>query len=218
MNAHTQKSRLAGIVAALAGLVALAACAPPPTPAAVAWEPPRPVVRTVEVTHAVRFAPSETVLSADEMAALAGFLAGHDPSLQDDLVVEYPVGVASALASGRARAVTDYLSSRGFAPRLTSYPESDPGAVRVAIRTIVAAAPQCPPWGESIAEGYLNNPSGRLGCVTAGNLAAMIADPHDLLVGDAPGPADAERLALGVARLRAGGVVELAAPTAAGGE
>ena len=51
----------------------------------------------------------------------------------------------------------------------------------------------CPPWWQFPADRYSNADSPYLGCVTAVNLRAMLADPADLERGRPLGRADAER-------------------------
>jgi hypothetical protein len=62
-----------------------------------------------------------------------------------------------------------------------------------------AALPPPSQWA-----GAWHNPDLNLGCATAHNLGAMIAEPHDLVVGRDPGPADGERAVLSIQRYRRG--------------
>lgn len=52
----------------------------------------------------------------------------------------------------------------------------------------------CPNWEAPQGASWTNAPSPNLGCATAQNLAAMLADPTDLTEGKKPGPTPADRL------------------------
>lgn len=59
-----------------------------------------------------------------------------------------------------------------------------PGTVRVIVSRTVAGVPGCPNWGQQNAQmGGLSSTSPNYGCATNSNLAAMIADPNDLVLG-----------------------------------
>ena len=56
-----------------------------------------------------------------------------------------------------------------------------PGTVRVVLSRTTASVPDCPNWaGRS---GSLSNTSPNYGCAINSNLAAMVADPNDLVLG-----------------------------------
>lgn len=61
----------------------------------------------------------------------------------------------------------------------------------------------CPNWRELEGAAFANDPSPNFGCATAGNLAAMIADPRDLVAPPEPGGADGDVAAQSVQRYRA---------------
>lgn len=72
---------------------------------------------------------------------------------------------------------------------------------------LVALPPECdaaalPPPRDDV--GGWHNPDLNLGCSTARNLAAMVAQPRDLLVGRDPGPEDGQRGAAATRRYRLG--------------
>ena len=60
--------------------------------------------------------------------------------------------------------------------------EIQPGTVRVVVSRSFASVPDCPHWSNSAKN---NATSPNYGCATNGNLAAMIADPNDLVLGQA---------------------------------
>ena len=66
-----------------------------------------------------------------------------------------------------------------------------PGSVRVVVSRTVASVPGCPIW-EDPQIGVPEHTSSNYGCATNSNLAAMIADPNDLVLGQvANGSGDA---------------------------
>ncbi|MDC8754069.1 CpaD family pilus assembly protein [Erythrobacter sp. sf7] len=58
-----------------------------------------------------------------------------------------------------------------------------PGQARVVITRSSASVPGCPDWSAKSDMNYTNGVSPGYGCAVNGNLAAMIADPQDLLEG-----------------------------------
>ena len=72
------------------------------------------------------------------------------------------------------------LLSRG-APVTTGAVQ--PGSVRVIVSRSEAFVPGCPNWGETGTVGDRITTSTNYGCATNSNLAAMIADPNDLVLG-----------------------------------
>ena len=59
-----------------------------------------------------------------------------------------------------------------------------PGTVRVVLSRTTASVPGCPNWGGQELGGRRST-SRNYGCATNSNLAAMIADPNDLVLGQA---------------------------------
>ena len=60
-----------------------------------------------------------------------------------------------------------------------------PGSVRVVVSRSVAWVPGCPNWAEAAELGNRTTTGSNYGCATNSNLAAMIADPNDLVLGQA---------------------------------
>lgn len=58
-----------------------------------------------------------------------------------------------------------------------------PGAVRVIVSRAVASVPGCPNWSEAGEIGNRITTGSNYGCSINSNLAAMIADPNDLVLG-----------------------------------
>lgn len=65
------------------------------------------------------------------------------------------------------------------------------GAVRIVVSRTRASVPNCPNWADATSLNYNNRMMNGLGCAVNANLAAMVADPNDLVRGRA-GPAAAD--------------------------
>lgn len=62
-----------------------------------------------------------------------------------------------------------------------------PGAVTVYVERHVVKAPDCQRWSETSTSNPNNAPGQPFGCVSQSNLAAMIANPRDLVTGESGG-------------------------------
>jgi pilus assembly protein CpaD len=58
-----------------------------------------------------------------------------------------------------------------------------PGSVRVVVSRMVATVPNCPNWSTPAQPNFNNESMSNLGCAVNANLAAMVADPQDLVRG-----------------------------------
>ena len=67
----------------------------------------------------------------------------------------------------------------------------NPGAVRVIVSRTTASMPDCPNWSRASQPNWANRTMSNFGCAVNGNLAAMVADPQDLVWGREGGIVDA---------------------------
>jgi pilus assembly protein CpaD len=58
-----------------------------------------------------------------------------------------------------------------------------PGTVRIVVSRAVATVEGCPDYRHGNAAEYASSSTSNYGCATASNLAAMIANPEDLVIG-----------------------------------
>lgn len=65
--------------------------------------------------------------------------------------------------------------------------EVTPGAVRVVVSRTAATVPGCPDWSGAPYPDFTASTTSNYGCATNRNLAAMVADPQDLVRGREPG-------------------------------
>ncbi len=118
------------------------------------------------------------------------------------------------LAARRARGVAALFAAAGYRDvRLTtvSLGEAVPPAaggldaarrVEITVQVPMITLPGCPDWSAPSDLAAGNLPMSQLGCATALNLAATVANPADLVEGRPLGPADGVREAAAVERYR----------------
>ena len=79
-----------------------------------------------------------------------------------------------------------------------------PGTVRVVVSRTRAGVPGCPNWSRPASPDPSNQQMPNFGCGVSSNIAAMVADPNDLLYGREAGPVvDAATAAKAVGSYRA---------------
>ncbi len=101
------------------------------------------------------------------------------------------------------------LLIEGEAPVTAGDPPA--GAVRIVVSRSTASVPGCPSWRDQAETDFVGGLSDNYGCAMAGNLAAMVADPRDLIEGHQTGADDK-----GVASGKAIKAYQDKAPTGAG--
>lgn len=79
--------------------------------------------------------------------------------------------------------------------------------------TLRAYPPECPSWAEHHPDPNDNMPQPQIGCASQRNLALMIDQPEDLVVGRPLGAGDGQRDALALQRYRDNKVSGLYDPT-----
>ncbi len=120
-------------------------------------------------------------LSIPEQQRLAGWFEAMDLRYGDRVSIEDP------MMSGATRDDIAALASRhgilvsDGAPVTTGYVE--PGSARVIVTRSSASVPGCPDWSAKSDMNYNNATSPGYGCAINGNLAAMVANPEDLIQG-----------------------------------
>lgn len=177
----------------LAGLTVLTGCAdwekhaqstlPTPTPA---YEDKMITVSQTRSVHAVNFAPGKMHVSDDEKAYMADFLSRTVHDGERTVMVEQPGRRADRAARQRSAVLTAMLRNAGY--HIHPLPGVEPvaGQVHIAVDHLLAQAPNCPNWDihRNFAFGAEALPNH--GCADRQNLAAMVANPRDLLVGQVP--------------------------------
>ncbi len=121
-------------------------------------------------------------VSTDEQARLSAWFQSLNLGYGDRVSIDQPRGYEDPQAR---RAVADVASTYGLlmvdgAPVTAGAVQ--PGSVRVIVSRTTASVPSCPNWGPPGAVGPLQT-SPNYGCSVNGNLAAMVANPNDLVLG-----------------------------------
>ena len=119
-------------------------------------------------------------LAPGEQARLDAWFGGLNLGFGDRVYVDGTY--AESARSDVARVVGRYgmLLSQG-APVAQGL--VNPGSVRVLVSRTRATVPNCPNWSEQSKPNWSNHTMPSYGCGVNGNMAAMIADPNDLVWG-----------------------------------
>ena len=113
--------------------------------------------------------------------------------------------VSGGTAEERAEAL-DGLSARLIAGQEIPASTADQPLTLTHTR-VLAIPPRCGDWSADSTRHFHNAPMPGLGCATQANLAAMLADPRDLLAGSGSDVANAEAPARWVGAYREGRIV-----------
>lgn len=119
-------------------------------------------------------------LGPAEAARLDGWFQGLDLGYGDSVYVEGPYALEARSDVARAAGRYGLLVSEGGPVLQGALPE---GAVRIVVSRSRASVPNCPNWSEPSEPNYNNHSLPNLGCGVNTNLAAMIANPEDLVHG-----------------------------------
>jgi type IV pilus biogenesis protein CpaD/CtpE len=212
------------------GVLAFVGCAGLEPPSAT----PRPItpqLAEVELVHTVYFDTDDARLTQAESEALRRFAQQVDTRLALDQIVIGHADVRGSdahndpLSERRAATVARLLEAEGFPSELISshgvgrrFPVTSEEnelswrlsrRVVVLARGIVVIEPSCPDWSRPGAAHPANLPTSNFGCATTVNLIRMMADPRDLVRGQAHRSGDGTRAAAAVERQRADDVKPL---------
>ena len=120
-------------------------------------------------------------LAAGEQARVAGWLGSMRLGYGDKIAIDDPVdhdGVRDQVGQSVAR--FGLLLSDDHP--ITGAPVA-PGTARIVVSRMKASVPGCPDWSRNASVEYDQNTSSNYGCATNASLAAMIAQPEDLVHG-----------------------------------
>ena len=184
--------RLPTFVAVVALGLGASACAPNRGELTAASNPSlysvhQPVVQRTDFVIDLR--TSGDSVPSSELQRLDAWLTSIDAGYADRISIDEARGYENPAARADvARVAASYglLLSDG-APVLNG--TVPPGAIRVIASRATAEVPGCPDWTEHRTHPN-SNTSSNYGCATNANLAAMIANPEDLVVGQDGSNAD----------------------------
>ena len=135
------------------------------------------VARTDYVFDAV--APGGSLLPG-EAARLNAWFAGLDLGYGDSIYVDGPYAYAARADVAQVAGSYGMMVSAS-APVTTG--AGPPGMVRVIVSRTRASVPGCPNWSIRSQPNFDNRSMSNFGCAVNGNLAAMVANPEDLIHG-----------------------------------
>jgi pilus assembly protein CpaD len=101
----------------------------------------------------------------------------------DRIAVDYGDGAANAATD---QDVSDLAALHGMIISQTAPVTTGniiPGTARIVVTRSSASVPNCPNWSKTTEANYNSGTHPNYGCAVNGNLAAMVADPEDLVRG-----------------------------------
>lgn len=151
-------------------------------------------------------------LSYGEQARLTDWFEALELGYGDTVSIDDPSPYGQA---GRRAAVAEIAGRYGLlvaerAPVTAG--QVAPGQMRIVVSRMQAEVPNCPNWDRDSVWNYAGSTTSNYGCANTSNLAAMIADPADLIQGQSAGTAGDPRVSA-----RAIDVYRNTEPTGAGG-
>lgn len=141
----------------------------------------QPIVDRTSYTLDVASSPGG--LSIPEQQRLAAWFEAMDLRYGDRVSIEDPMASAAVRSDVAAIAGRHGILLSEGAPVTAGFVQ--PGATRVVITRSTASVPGCPDWSAKSDMNYNNATSPGYGCAINGNLAAMVANPEDLIEGQA---------------------------------
>jgi pilus assembly protein CpaD len=136
-------------------------------------------------------------LAPGEAARLSGWFDGLDMGYGDTITLDDPLATRDAAAQDNIGAIVaryGMLVSRESAPVTAGQP--GPGTIRVVVSRAIARVEGCPDYRRGNHAEYASSTQSNYGCSTAVNLAAMIANPQDLIEGREGTPSADARLSV----------------------
>lgn len=146
----------------------------------------QPVVSRTDYVFDIA-APEYGGLSPAEIARLDGWFQSLRLNYGDTIYVDDPQGYGDPSRRAAVAAVAQRygLVVSSGAPVTQGRPPS--GALRVIVSRSDAYVPDCPNWDRPLLPEFEGSTTSNYGCATNSNLAAMIANPEDLISGRAAG-------------------------------
>jgi pilus assembly protein CpaD len=120
-------------------------------------------------------------MDAQASQRLAGWFQSLNLGFGDRVSLEDPSGNPVNRAAVAAAANRFGVPVQDTAP--VTQGEIVPGMFRVVVTRSKAEVPGCPDWSRSSNGNYAGDAPSNYGCATNSNLAAMVANPNDLVVG-----------------------------------
>lgn len=119
-------------------------------------------------------------LASTEAARLDGWFRGLELGYGDTVSIDGPDASLARADVARVAGRYGLLLADGAPVTAGAIP---PGAVRVVVTRTRASVPGCPNWSRPSVPNYSNELMSNFGCGVNSNLAAMVANPGDLISG-----------------------------------
>jgi len=170
-------SKLMGAVALGLGL-AVAGCGGMPENRSL-YSTKQPVVERTNFTLDLNTGSSGLPIA--EQQRLMGWFETMDLDYGDRVTLEDPSANPAVIDDVEQLAGRFGLMVSPTAPTTPGYLE--PGQARIVLSRTTASVPGCPDWSATSDMNYSNGVSPNFGCAVNSNMAAMVANPEDLIKG-----------------------------------
>ena len=171
------------LAAAIAGATLLAGCG---TPNRGLESVHQPVVARADYALDVQTGPAG--IGPDEARRVIGWMDTLRIGYGDTIALDDPYGADRATRGDVAQIAARYGLLMSDEAPVTGSPVA-PGTVRIVVSRAHASVPGCADWSRMIDPNFNAHTGSNYGCATNTNLAAMVANPTDLVRG-APGSGD----------------------------
>jgi pilus assembly protein CpaD len=142
-------------------------------------------------------------MGTDDRAKVAAWMRSLDVGYGDRISVDDPSDSAAVRDAIADVAAYHGLTLDPAAPRTAG--AIAPGDVRIVVSRTKAEVPGCPDWSRSSRDEFNNDLASNYGCATNASLAAMVANPEDLVSGKQRAPTGYNKLGARRARDNRGG-------------
>lgn len=159
----------------------------------------------------VRVGMRGPALSRDIEAAVRQYVAEYRADGTGSITIQVPTGSANAVAAASTGHAVHYALVRAGVPRgqieVAPYEVGDHSkvaALRLSYLRVKAVVPTCGLWPTGSDTNFENTDTFNFGCAAQQNLAAMVANPADLLRPQTMSPSDGNRRADVISKYRRG--------------
>lgn len=122
-------------------------------------------------------------VTGSEQRRMTEWFDALDLGYGDRVAIDYGMGYVNPAVRASVAAIAE---ERGVLVTETAPVTAgaiEPGSVRVVVSRSRASVPTCPDWSTSSDRNYNSSNHSNYGCASNSNLAAMVADPEDLVRG-----------------------------------
>lgn len=182
------------------------------------WQQGTSIIKTqveqITLVHLLNFAPGESGMNDQELAGLREFLEKN--GVPDGARIEVdgpraPGGYFDPLTKARVEEIRAELSGLGLRSQIPAKQVTLLAKPPEGIAVTVTRAMVIPPDCSTSQPEFASRPENPWSCSNAANLGRMVANPVDLVRGQALSPADGERSASGVELYRQRKIEDLTA-------